>query len=408
MMRIGIDLRWLHQALALRTDDDCIGGIGAYSKALVKYLLEMDIVNYYVLFGSKAYPLEHLARHFKTSDRLKIVLLPRSPGIKIAPATLGRTINYIYQQIVVGSEVRKQNLDIMHFQEQGAVILNGPFKKIVSVMDMTSAVFIDRFFKRRLAKSIWRRHIRNLIKADKIIAISESTKHDTITWAGVPIQKITVIPLGVPEHLSSVLLNNEEDNTIRRKLGIRGQYFLYVGGLQFSKNIPGLIEAFAAISRPRESIDLVVAGETRFWRAEQQALNKQIEAKGLSRRVKLTGWVTTRQLASLYRGAAALVHPSFYEGFGLTPLEAMSYGCPVIASNASSLPEVIGDAGLLRDPRKPEEFTRAMEQMLSDGKLRTSLVLAGKKRAASFSWGKTAGKTLEVYRELQGQENNAK
>ena len=405
-MIIGIDLRWLHQALSIKPEDDCTGGIGAYSYSLVKYLLELDKTNQYVLFGSKAYPMERLVRYFKTSDRLKIVLLPSSPQITMAKATLGRMVNYIYQQIVVGPEVRRQNLDIMHFQEQGAVIISGPFKKVISVMDMTGSVYIDRFFRNRLAKIIWRWHIRKLRNADKIIAISESTKQDIITWAGMPSPKITVIPLGVPGHLATIPKNDEEDKIIRDKLGINGQYFLYVGGLQFSKNIPGLIEAFAALSGSRKSIALVMAGETRFWPAEQQSLNEQINAKGLNDRVKLTGWVTNRQLAALYRGATALVHPSFYEGFGLTTLEAMFYGCPVITSNTSSLPEVVGEAGILVNPQQYLEFANAMDRMIDEPELRIQLRDAGFKRLQKFSWAETARQTLNIYNQLNRKEND--
>jgi len=405
-MKIGIDLRWLHQALSIKPEDDCTGGIGAYSYSLVEFLLKLDNVNQYVLFGSKAYSMELLSRYFKTSDRLKIVLLPSSPQIATAKATLGRMVNYIYQQIVVGPEVRRQNLDIMHFQEQGAVILSGSFKTVISVMDMAGSVYIDRSYKSRLAKTIWRWHIRNLTKADMIIAISESTKQDTITWAGVPAPKTTVIPLGVPGHLASIPKNNEEDKIIRGKLGISGQYFLYVGGLQFTKNIPGLIEAFTALSKSWEPIILVMAGETRFWPVEQQELNKQIQANGLYGRVKLTGWITNRQLAALYRGAVALIHPSFYEGFGLTTLEAMFYGCPVITSNTSSLPEVIGNAGISANPQQPLDFTKAMDLVLKKPALRAKLQAAGFTRAHKFSWEETARQTLEIYNQLKRKETD--
>lgn len=405
-MRIGIDLRWLHQALSINPEDDCTGGIGAYSYSLVNFLLKLDPVNQYVLFGSRAYPMDLLSRYFKTSDRLEIVLLPRSPQITIAPATLGRAVNYIYQQTVVGPEVRRQNLDIMHFQEQGSVILSGSFKKVVSVMDMASSVYIDRFFKSRLAKITWRWHIRKLQNADKIIAISESTKHDVIVWAGIPSQNITVVPLGVPEQLASIPENAEEDKEVRTKLGILGEYFLYVGGLQFNKNIPGLIEAFASLAGHRESIALIMAGETRFWPEEQQALNKQIKAKGLYCSVKMIGWVSGRQLAALYRGAVALVHPSFYEGFGLTTLEAMFYGCPVITSNTSSLPEVVGEAGVLENPRQPLDFAKAMDQILINPEQRAKRQAAGIKRAQKFSWAETARQTLNIYNQLNRKEKD--
>jgi glycosyltransferase involved in cell wall biosynthesis len=213
-----------------------------------------------------------------------------------------------------------------------------------------------------------------------VLAISERTKRDLIEHYGIPERKIVVTPLGV-------------DPTFRPN-GTTPDgppYALFVGGIQPRKDPLTAIEALALADG---DLRLVLVGDEKRGGDE---VRTAIERLGLERRVELAGYVEHEGLASLYRGAACLVFPSRYEGFGLPVLESMASGTPVVASRAGALPEVAGDAAVLVEPGDPEALAEGIRQALGD---RERLVAAGLERARRFTWSETARRTLEVYREL--------
>jgi glycosyltransferase involved in cell wall biosynthesis len=172
-------------------------------------------------------------------------------------------------------------------------------------------------------------------------------------------------------------------------------YVLCVAGADPTKNVETLVEAFARLPLPlRDAHDLVLAGDFRR-RADLQERVRQV---GLQKQTVFTGVVSDDRLIRLYQQAVLFVFPSLYEGFGLPVLEAMACGCPVISSNASSLPEVTGDAAVLVNPSDVEDLARQMERALSDSALRRDLRQRGLKQAAQFSWDRTARETVAVYR----------
>ena len=166
------------------------------------------------------------------------------------------------------------------------------------------------------------------------------------------------------------------------------------------KNVPGLLAAFAALPRGlREQNPLVLAGD---WGWQTNALADSLHAHDIGGEVRLAGYLPDDALAALYSACTALVWPTFYEGFGLPPLEAMACACPVIVSNAASLPEVVGDAGVLLDPRDEPAWTNALRRMVEDADWREQWRQRGLRRAATFSWQRCARETIACYHRALG------
>ena len=218
-------------------------------------------------------------------------------------------------------------------------------------------------------------------KAARVLAVSERTKRDLIELYGIPDEKIVVTPNGVDPAFTPE--GPSPDGT---------PYALVVGTLQPRKDPDAAIEALALLDD--SDLRLVFAGPDKGGRAHAE---RTAERAGLGARVEFKGHVPQVELAALYRGAACLVFPSRYEGFGLPALEAMASGTPVVATSAGALPEVTGGAAILVPERSPAALAGGIERALAD---RERLVAAGLARAAEFTWADTARRTLEVYRSL--------
>ena len=233
-------------------------------------------------------------------------------------------------------------------------------------------------------------------RATLIIAPSEWTKHETIEHLGVKEHKLRVIPEAARPHLRP--LREDEIQPVLEKHGIRGPYLLYVGTIEPRKNLLTLLRAYADLLRTTEhGPQLVLAGGKGWLFEEVFAL---VEELRLQEHVKFTGYVDDADLPALYSAAQAFVYPSLYEGFGLPPLEAMACGAPVITSNVTSLPEVVGKAGLTHAPEDARALTAAMAKLLGDFNTRTHFQRAGLERAQLFSWERAARATQAVYDEV--------
>ncbi|MFB0536593.1 MAG: glycosyltransferase family 4 protein [Anaerolineae bacterium] len=245
-------------------------------------------------------------------------------------------------------------------------------------------------------------------KANIVLTDSEASKWDIVHLLDIPAERVRVIYLAV-ENIYQPVLDEHRLTETRRKYGLPESYLLYLGGFDQRKNVPTLLKVFAQLAKDSRSF-LVVAG-----RLPEYGLDLAIQAKrsdffpdprpivqelGIGERVVFTGWVPEEDKPALYSGARALVFPSLYEGFGLPPLEALACGTPVIASNRGSLPEIVGDGGLLLEPDDVEGLAAAMEKLLADDDLWTDLRQKGLAHAARFSWEKTARETLAVYQEV--------
>lgn len=236
-----------------------------------------------------------------------------------------------------------------------------------------------------------------LRRASAIITDSESSRKDVTDFYPSTTGKVYVVPLAASSIFRPVESPNERQKVCAR-YGIGSQFILAVGNLQPRKNLTRLVEAFRRLlAKGVTGRQLVLVGKDTFRSSRFRA-----EAGDLiqSDKLVLTAYVPNEDLPALYSAAAVFVYPSIYEGFGLPPLEAMACGTPVVCSNTSSLPEVVGDAAITVDPADVGELACAIRRVLIDGALRTRLREAGLRQAALFSWPDTARRVLEVYRQV--------
>jgi glycosyltransferase involved in cell wall biosynthesis len=237
-------------------------------------------------------------------------------------------------------------------------------------------------------------------RAPLILTVSEYSKRDIQATLGIPAERIRVVleaagpqfrPVEDPLALAAA----------RQRYGLGERYLLYVGGFDDRKNVGALIKAFARLLAETEepALQLMVAGDTsRLGGATYPDWRPLAEQLGVMERIR-TGHVADADLPPLYSAATAFVYPSLYEGFGLNPLEAMACGAPIICSNRTSLPEVVGSAALLVDPQEPAAMAAAMARVLSDAELRAALRQQSLAQAAQFSWERAARETHAVFEE---------
>jgi glycosyltransferase involved in cell wall biosynthesis len=271
-----------------------------------------------------------------------------------------------------------------------------PVRTAISIMDLSYVHFPGLFNKDDLYQlTNWTRY--SAKKASLIFTISNSSKDDIIREYEVDSKRVLVTHLGIKKGLESETKSlNMKD--LQDKFGINKKYILFVGTLQPRKNIAKLIEAFSKIKQ--KDVDLVIVGKKGWLYEEILAAPGKFE---VSDRVRFLDFVSDEDLPSIYRNAECFVLPSLYEGFGLPVLEAMKYGCPVIASNVSSLPEAGGDAALYIDPGDINDVVQKIEKLLTDKKLREEMIEKGYNQIKKFSWEKAAKQTLEALEELANE-----
>ncbi|MBB2182838.1 glycosyltransferase family 4 protein [Lachnospiraceae bacterium MD1] len=235
-------------------------------------------------------------------------------------------------------------------------------------------------------------------KADHIITISEFSKKEIIKYMHIPESKISVMPCGVDHCVFRSNYSVEEVLKAKRKYGIQQDYILYLGTLEPRKNIETLIEAYAKlINESNNCPKLVIAGK-KGWLYDR--IFEKVHNLQLQDHIIFTGYVDTEDVPLLLKGAMIFVFPSIYEGFGLPPLEAMACGTPVITSNTASLPEVVGDAGILVNPYSVDEICDAMKKAINDEELRNKIREIGILHSKNFSWKVSATKLAKIYSNL--------
>ncbi len=236
--------------------------------------------------------------------------------------------------------------------------------------------------------------------AQRVIVPSAATRDDLARFLHTPPERVAVVPHGVRD-LSPPPPAGEIAGTLAR-YGVTRPYILALGTVQPRKNLRTTLAAFAAMRAAGLPHTLAVVGQT-GWFAEPTFA--AVRERGLENAVRFTGYVPDADLPALYCGADALAFPSRYEGFGMPALEAMACGTPVVAANTSSLPEVVGDAGLLVNPEDPAALAAALTRVVTDAPLREHLIAAGRARAAAFSWERCARETLAVLESVGGRRS---
>jgi glycosyltransferase involved in cell wall biosynthesis len=239
---------------------------------------------------------------------------------------------------------------------------------------------------------------RFLERADAIIVPSEATRADALRYFGTCTEKLHVIPYGVDSRFLQV--RPEAAEQARREYQLPGAFILSVGTIEPRKNLSRLLNAYLHLRAQGITVPLVLVGR-KGWRSRE--FLKQLEAAQVGQAVRLLGFVDDQDLPALYAAATVFVYPSLYEGFGFPVLEAMAAGTPVVSSNAASLPEIVGQAGLLVSPYDVDGLSQAIKSVLSQPDLRATLQEAGQQQARWFTWSRSARATLEVYRAVARQ-----
>ncbi len=364
-MHIGIDAS--RAARAQRT------GTEGYSLQLIRALMALDADDEFTLYFNQTPPPG---------------LLPGAPNFHSLAFPMPR----LWTHLALSAQMSRQPPDVLLVPAHVLPIVHPP-RSVVTVHDLGYLKWptSHRAFDRWYLDLSNRYHAR---AATRLLAISQATRDDLIQCYGVPAGRITVTQLAADESFRPA--GPADVDAVRRRYSLAGRYLLYVGTLQPRKNLPRLVRAFASIAGDRPDLQLVLVGK-QGWMYE--ALRSEVGRLGVENRVLFTGYAPAEDLPALYTGALAFAFPSLYEGFGMPALEAMSCGAPVVASNVSSLPEVVGDAGILVDPTDETALAAALTRMADSADLRADLRARGLARARLFSWERCARETLEALRQ---------
>jgi glycosyltransferase involved in cell wall biosynthesis len=368
-MRIGIDARLVYYSQA---------GIGQYILHLVNGLAEMDGDNDYVLLQSR---------------KDDTTILQQSNFRRVS---LWTPSHHRLERYSLNVELMRLGLDVLHSPD--FIPPHRPScRSVITVHDLAFLLY-PHFLTKESAR--YYGHIDQAVRwTDHIISVSQSTKRDTIEHLGVSEDRITV----VYEAANPIFRNLDREQAqaqVRNRHGVEGPFVLFVSTIEPRKNVPTLLRAIRQlIDCYKEDVRLVLAGGKGWLFEDAFAVVDELE---LDDRVHFVGRVSSEDLLYLYNAAELLAHPAFYEGFGLPPLEAMACGLPVVASNVASLPEVVGDAGLLIDPHDVDELTVSMWRVLNDSTLRQQMREKGLVQAGRFSWERAARETMEIYRRAYG------
>lgn len=359
-MRIGIDASPMFESRA---------GIAQYVAGLVRHLPSVGPDNEYLLYASRR----------------------GGEGLGLGDCLNARLV--MVPKWAAGWRARRDRIDVYHgtnYRLRG----RGRRGDVLTVHDLVAERF-PSLVKRGRASRKTRRMAR---EATAIIAVSESTARDLVELYGMSREKITVIHHGVAEGFVPAPLPDARE-WVKRQCGIDRPFILSSGTIEPRKNLPTLIRAYASLPRIRDDFDLVLAGGWGWGKAD---VDRTVKELGVAGRVRMTGHLTSEALRWVYCAADLFVYPSLYEGFGLPPLEAMACGTPVITSCGSSLPEVVGDAGILVDPRNVEGLAGAIARVLEDREMQHRMRERGIARAKRFSWEACARETLKVYGSVAG------
>ena len=297
--------------------------------------------------------------------------------------------------------INKSKIDVLHVPahyhtQVSPFFLNRNIKKVMTIHDLTPLLFPETHIKKN--SILWNSTLK-LIKGkiDMIVTDSINTKKDCIKHLKIPEEKIRVVPLAAASSYKPLPNLELVKTELEMKYNIKTPFILCVGTLEKRKNIPRLIKSFSILKNNNMEHKLVIIGR-KGWKYNK--IFETINRLNLNNEIFFTGYVPDEDLVKFYNAADLFVYPSLYEGFGLPPLEAMACGTPVLTSNNSSLPEVVGDAGVMVDPYKTEVLADIMYDILNDKNLQDKLRKKGLKRAKRFKWSKTAQKTWDVYQSI--------
>jgi glycosyltransferase involved in cell wall biosynthesis len=352
-------------------------GDTTYMRELLTGLARIDTRNHYRLIAVRPHPF-----YAQLTERFTFHRLPR-------PWSLLRYFSSLTW------ELRRHPVDVFHVQYILPTGYSG--RAVATIHDLHFEHYplhyplVDRLFLKTFVR-------RTALRVDKILTDSTHSKHDLRTRYGLSDEKIAVIPLGINSRFRPEP-NPERLRAVREKYGIAERFILFIGRLvDQRKNASLLMEAFITLGREAAcGHQLVIAGKNEGRGPQALAAKAQTLGEG---RIHFPGFIAEADVPALMSAATIFVYPSLFEGFGLPPLEAMACGTPVISSNATSLPEVVGDAALLINPHHKDELVEALRRLLADADLRQHLRELGLQRAAQYVWETCARQTLAVYEDV--------
>jgi glycosyltransferase involved in cell wall biosynthesis len=368
LVRIAIDAHSVGSQLA---------GNETYAVNLIEALAEVDQSNQYTLYVTRQSAIDRFANRWPNFNVKRTV--PHTPLLRI-PVTLS-------------AELRRNPVDVLHVQYTAPPLAPCP---VVATIHDLSFEHLPETFNRRSRAQLRLTVRRTARKAAQILTLSEFSRRDIVDTYGIAPDRVSVTPAAAPSHFKPIK-DETELRKIRETYGIERDYILSVSSIQPRKNLIRLIEAYSCLRGLRAEgklPQLVLVGK-RGWLDNETF--RAAQRHSANNDIAFTGYVAENDLPALYSGATCFVYPSFFEGFGLPVLEAMQCGAPVIAGNRTSIPEVVGKAGLLFDPFDTNSLVQALTRMLDDSEYRAALRTQGLARAREFDWKQTARMTLQAY-----------
>ena len=374
--RIGINLLWMVPGV--------VGGSETYTTRLLRGLAERSSDLEYTLFALPQFASAHpeIASSFETA---------------FAPLTgQWKSFRVAGENSWLARQTRKRRISVVHHAGGIVPLIPAP-RPIVTVHDLQYLFYPDYFTRTKLTY-LQTMMPRSAETARLVLTPSEYTRRTVIERLRIDPSVVVVVPHGIGLRVEVPVAPD-----VRDRHGLSGPFFLYPAATYPHKNHLVLIDAFARLLKVHPDASLVLTGPKGWqeWKTAtemEQRIGNEIHNRGIDERVKRLGYVSSGDLEALYQEATAMVFPSKFEGFGAPILEAMARSCPVIAADATAIPEVVGTAGRLVSPDNAEEWFRAMCELIEDPEERTSLAKAGVERAADFDWTRSAGILEDSYR----------
>lgn len=356
-------------------------GIGRYIQELLNHLVKIDQENEYLVLLTK-----------ENFEEFNI----KQSNFKRELADYG---HYSFdEQTKFLKHLKKKQVDLVHFPHFNIPIFyRKPF--VITIHDLIHTLFPGKKPTRFLHRKAYDLVLRSAVKhAKKVIAVSENTKKDLVEIVGANPEKIEVIYEAVDDKYYPVL-DHKKLSDLKAKYGITKPFLLYIGNWRYHKNVYGLVEAFDLI-KEQGKIDCQLVLPGKMGREHQEETEAAINNSPFKPDIILPGFIPEEELPLLYNAATVFAFPSFYEGFGLPPLEAMACATPVISSNASCMLEVLGDAAEYFNPNSTEEIAKKLVKVLKDENLQKEMSERGQERVKQYSWERMAKETLDVYKNV--------
>ena len=376
-MKIGIDLRRITEF-----------GVGTYTRNIVRALGRLDHSNQYFLVG----PLARVTE-----------IGPLPPNFTTVPLLSGdRTLKGYFE---CRAQVKRLNCDLIHVPYLFGTPCSFPCPYVVTVHDVLEHMYRnhDRSSLRRSLHFRLSRHVLN--GASRILAVSNYTRSEIEKLFAVPDSRIEVVYNAIDERFLRGHASAADRQRLAQSYLVNYPFLLYAGRISPHKNLLRIIEAFSALKVQLEKeekfpdLKLIIIGDEL---SKHPDLRRTVVRIGVQNDVRFLGFIPIEMLRVFYDAAKIFVFPSLYEGFGLPPLEAMAHGTPVVTSNTTSLPEVVGNAAVLVNPENVFEIMRALHRVLLDQPLREKLKQRGYEQVQRFSWDDSARRILAVYEEVVG------